>query len=165
LAHAAPVKAARIKNPRVSYRASLTDRHGLFQRDNQSDISKDNAMTESSKTKIFRIRGTAAEPYTVNVTRIGDALRIKCDCPAGVYMDPCEHWKSLFTGEEQDYIDLDENDILEVQGWLDESDLDEALQNLLYFEGHEKNMHENLARQKRALRGRVIDILISEPQL
>jgi hypothetical protein len=26
-------------------------------------------------------------------------------------------------------------------------------------------MHENLARQKRALRGRVIDILISEPQL
>jgi hypothetical protein len=71
----------------------------------------------------------------------------------------------LFTGEEQDYIDLAEDDILEVQSWLDESDLDEALQNLLYFEGHEKNMHENLARQKRALRGRVIDILISEPQV
>ena len=80
-------------------------------------------------------------------------------------MDPCEHWKSLFTGEEQDYIGLDDNDILEVQSWLDESDLDEALQNLLYFEGHEKNMHENLARQKRALRGRVIDILISDPQV
>jgi hypothetical protein len=122
-------------------------------------------MTESSKIKIFRIRGTAAEPYTVKVSRIGDALRIKCDCPAGAYMDPCEHWKSLFTGEEQDYIDLAEDDILEVQSWLDESDLDEALQNLLYFEGHEKNMHENLARQKRALRGRVIDILISEPQV
>jgi len=85
--------------------------------------------------------------------------------PRGCPLDPCVHWKSLFTGEDQNYLDITDEEILEIQDWLDDSDLDEALQNLLYFEGHEKNMHENLARQKRALRGRVIDILISEPQL
>lgn len=121
-------------------------------------------MSEMSKTKTYRVEGAAGASYTVKISRIGNALRVKCDCPAGAYMDPCEHWKSLFTGEDQNYVDLSDEDILEIQGWLDESDLDEALQNLLYFESHEKNMHENLARQKRALRGRVIDVLISEPQ-
>tara|TARA_A100001011_G_scaffold333176_1_gene360776 strand:- start:508 stop:876 length:369 start_codon:yes stop_codon:yes gene_type:complete len=122
-------------------------------------------MSEINKVKVFRVQGTGPTPVTVKISRIGKALRIKCDCPAGAYMDPCEHWKSLFTGEDQNYLDITDDEILEIQDWLDDSDLDEALQNLLYFEGHEKNMHENLARQKRALRGRVIDILISDPQL
>ena len=59
----------------------------------------------------------------------------------------CEHWMSIFTGEDQEYLDLTNDDISELQTWLDESDLDEALQNL-HFEGHERNMLENLARQK-----------------
>ena len=76
----------------------------------------------------------------------------------------CENCISIFTGEDQEYLDLTNDDISELQTWLDESDLDEALQNLLYFEGHERNMLENLARQKKALRGRVMDILLSDPQ-
>ena len=72
---------------------------------------------------------------------------------------------SSCTGEEQECLDLTDEDIIELQSWLDESDLDEALQNLLYCEGQERNMLDNLARQKKALRGRVMDILLSDPQL
>ncbi len=122
-------------------------------------------MSGVNKEKVFRVKGTSVEPYTVKFFRNENALRIKCNCPAGEYMDPCEHWKSIFTGEDQEYLDISDDEILDLQSWLDDSDLDEALQNLLYFEGHEKSMLENLAQQKRALRGRVMDILLSEPQV
>ena len=121
-------------------------------------------MSSEIKQKTFRVKGTSLQPYTCKFVRDGTSLRIKCDCPVGMYGEPCEHWMSIFTGEEQEYLDLTDDDITELQSWLDESDLDEALQNLLYFEGHERSMLENLTRQKKALRGRVMDILLSDPQ-
>ena len=121
-------------------------------------------MGNEIKEKTFRVKGTSLQPYTCKFVRDGNSLRIRCDCPVGMYGEPCEHWMSIFTGEEQEYLDLTDEDILELQSWLDESDLDEALQNLLYFEGHERNMLDNLARQKKALRGRVMDIMLSDSQ-
>ena len=105
------------------------------------------------KEKTFRVKGTSLQPYTCKFVRDGNSLRIRCDCPVGMYGEPCEHWMSIFTGEEQEYLDLTDEDILELQSWLDESDLDEALQNLLYFEGHEETCWTTLLDRKKHCAG------------
>ena len=63
-------------------------------------------MGNEIKEKTFRVKGTSLQPYTCKFVRDGNSLRIRCDCPVGMYGEPCEHWMSIFTGEEQEYLDL-----------------------------------------------------------
>lgn len=75
----------------------------------------------------FRVCGSSAEPYEVTLVYDKKQIIALCNCPAGEKFVACKHWKYVFTGEEQDYLNsLSDNQIAEIQGWLNGSELEQA---------------------------------------
>ena len=67
----------------------------------------------------FLVKGSQPEPYKVSLVHDRGEIVASCTCAS---LDACKHWKSVFTGEQQDYQgSLSDEQITEIQGWLESS--------------------------------------------
>ena len=73
----------------------------------------------------YQVQGSASEPYSITISLDGTNLTCLCDCQAGMQGKHCKHWMSVFEGKKQDYIDLNDAQIDEIQSWLSGSELEQ----------------------------------------
>ena len=71
----------------------------------------------------YQVQGNAKDPYNITMSINNSKIKYRCDCPAGTYGKRCKHWMSIFSGKEQKYINLNEQQIEEIQSWLPGNDL------------------------------------------
>ena len=77
----------------------------------------------------YRVQGSNPDPYNITISKDGDQLVCICECTAAENGRPCKHWMKVFTGDSQEYIDLSEDNIIEIRKWLKGSDLEYAWNN------------------------------------
>ena len=88
----------------------------------------------------YQVQGSSPEPYNITIKLDGINLSFDCDCPAGTYGSHCKHWMGVFEGKKQEYINLNENQIEEIQSWLSGSDLEEIWNRLNVLKEKEKKI-------------------------
>ena len=101
--------------------------------------------------KTYKIQGSASEPYSITISKIDNKMRCVCNCPAGTKKKHCKHWMSLFDGTKQDYIDLTDSEIEEIQSWIKGSDLEDAWNSFNEFKKKEIEFKEKLSELKKQI--------------
>ncbi|EIQ01600.1 hypothetical protein OpiT1DRAFT_00172 [Opitutaceae bacterium TAV1] len=94
---------------------------------------------------IFRVRGSASEPYTVRIVRrSGNNLSAYCDCPAGKKGSHCKHRIRLLDGSSENATTENPSNWNTLAQWVAGSDIQEALVAL-------KDAEKELAEAKRCV--------------
>ena len=88
----------------------------------------------------FQVQGSASEPYKTTISINNYNITCLCDCKAGINGSHCKHWMGVFEGTKQDYINIGDEQLREIQSWLPGSDLEEAWNELLKIKDIEKSL-------------------------
>ena len=75
----------------------------------------------------FQVQGSAADPYEIEIERVGDNLRASCTCPAGNMGQYCKHRFNLFKGSTSDVVGGDVESISTLPDLVKGTDVERAM--------------------------------------
>ena len=76
---------------------------------------------------IFKVKGSAAEPYELTFIKDGDSLTALCTCPAGEFSNVCKHRTNILDGKTGGITSGNESDVPTIVEWLAGTDVEAAL--------------------------------------
>jgi len=79
---------------------------------------------------VFRVQGSADEPYKVTFVRNGSNVNAYCTCPAGENGQCCKHRFAIMAGDSTAVVSANGDQASIVHSWLPGSDLEESLMEL-----------------------------------
>ncbi|MGQ0564532.1 MAG: hypothetical protein ACT4OK_05610 [Gemmobacter sp.] len=100
---------------------------------------------------VFHIQGSAPEPYTVVIEKVGDRLTALCDCQAGAMGQACKHRFSLFEGSSKNVIGGDISKVSEVPAMVAGTEVSEAIALLRFAEKEEEAAKKRVQAAKKAI--------------
>lgn len=77
---------------------------------------------------VFKVQGSASEPYEVSFSRNGNNLTAHCGCRAGSVGQYCKHRLAILQGKNPGIVSGNESEIETVRSWLPGSDVAQALE-------------------------------------
>jgi hypothetical protein len=83
------------------------------------------------KEFVFYVQGSAKEPYKVIFRKTDDNLSAYCTCPAGDNGQYCKHRFNILGGFTDGIVSGNEHGVGEVASWLDGTDVETALNNVM----------------------------------
>ena len=98
------------------------------------------------ETIIFKVQGSAQEPYTTIFKRAGMNLTAHCSCPAGEVGQYCKHRLNILNGYIDGIVSSNAPEVQTVMLWLKGTDVEQALKQV-----HEAE--EKLEEAKKQLNG------------
>lgn len=104
---------------------------------------------------VFRVQGSAAEPYVVQFKKDGSNLIAKCDCPAGVIGQSCKHRLRILDGSNEGIISGNADEIERIVAWLKGSDVETTIRQLRDAEERQEVAKKEVAMLKKKL-GKVL---------
>lgn len=108
------------------------------------------------KKVTFAVKGSQPEPYEVSLVYDRGEIAVSCTCAA---RDACKHWKSVFTGESQNYLgSLSDQQIDEIQGWLEGTKLEQAWQGI-----RDAKLKEDIAKKELSAARKRFSEVAAEP--
>lgn len=79
---------------------------------------------------MFRVQGSAPDPYTIDITVSGDNMTAICTCPAGGFGKVCKHRVGLLYGEVSELVSGNESDVTALRDVLEGTDVQVRLSRL-----------------------------------
>lgn len=98
---------------------------------------------------VFKIQGSEPEPYTVQVSKSGDNLRLHCDCAAGSKGVHCKHRYRLVVGETEGIVSDNAHEVQTVQVWYVGSDVEREVSRLLQLEAKLEEVKKEIAQARK----------------
>ncbi len=109
------------------------------------------------ETIIFKVQGSAPEPYTTLFKRSGTKLTANCSCPAGENGQYCKHRLNILNGISDGIVSGNESDVRTVTLWLKGTDVEQVLKQVSEaedkFEEAKKQLYARKKKLARALLG------------
>lgn len=99
-----------------------------------------------SSIAVYKIRGSATEPYVVTVTKAGNELRVSCTCAAGEKGQACKHRLGLLVGQPEDVV---EGDPQAISGWLEGTSLHAAMLAVAELEAQAEEIKKKINAAKK----------------
>lgn len=99
----------------------------------------------------FLVQGSSSDPYEVTFLRDGRNLTALCTCAAGSYGQHCKHRIGLLTGQTKGLVSDNRDDVTTLLGWVDGTDVAEALTELAEAEAEAKAANAKLKAAKKKL--------------
>lgn len=97
---------------------------------------------------VFKIKGSAPDPYVVTIERDGEKLNASCTCPAGEMGQHCKHRDGLLHGAVDGLI---QGDIAAIAGWLQGSNLEPIYREIGVLENEQDRIKKEISAKKRQL--------------
>jgi hypothetical protein len=88
---------------------------------------------------IFKVQGSASEPYTTSFYQTESKIVAQCSCPAGKMGQLCKHRLCILQGDTKGIVSSNSSDIQDVLSWIRGTDVEDALRQ---FQEAEKNFAE-----------------------
>jgi hypothetical protein len=82
------------------------------------------------ETIIFKVQGSAPEPYTTTFKRSGNNLTAHCSCPAGEIGQYCKHRLNILNGIIDSIVSGNVPEVQTVMTWLKGTDVEQALKQV-----------------------------------
>ena len=79
---------------------------------------------------IFKVKGSAPEPYKVTFTKNKNNINAFCTCPAGENGQYCKHRFAIMAGDSKAVVSSNKEQVMVIKSWLPGLDLEEALMEL-----------------------------------
>ncbi|HSV73468.1 MAG TPA: SWIM zinc finger family protein [Chthonomonadales bacterium] len=105
---------------------------------------------------IFKVQGSAEDPYIVEFCRDGGLLGAHCTCPAGENGQACKHRIRILKGNAEGTVDCNQADVAIVGQWFSGSKIATALTAIENEEVVLEKTKKNLASLKKEL-GRLFE--------
>ena len=99
----------------------------------------------------FQVKGSAAEPYEIEIERVDDNLRASCTCPAGENGQYCKHRFSLFNGSASGVVGGDLESISALPNLVSGTDVEYAMIELTGAERELAIMKKQVSAAKKAV--------------
>lgn len=100
---------------------------------------------------VFRVKGSAREPYELIFIKDGDSLTAICSCPAGQHSNFCKHRLGILDGKTNGITSDNADKVPTVVGWLEGTDVESALLELREIEKDADAPKSKLAAAKKKL--------------
>lgn len=101
---------------------------------------------------VFKVQGSATEPYNVVFVRRGPGnLSAHCTCPAGEKGQYCKHRFNILAGLSEGIVSNNLDAVGVVASWLPGSDVEAALQKVHALEAEEERIKKALSAAKKEL--------------
>lgn len=98
--------------------------------------------------QVFKIQGSADQPYVVAIEKSGDALHATCSCPAGQVGQYCKHRVALLHGVVDGIVD---GDINAIAGWLTGTRLEGLFHEIAALEDQQEALKKKISSVKKQL--------------
>ena len=76
------------------------------------------------ETIVFKVQGSAPEPYTTLFNHSGGKLTANCSCPAGKVGQNCKHRLNILNGIIDGIVSGNESEVQTIMLWLKGSDVE-----------------------------------------
>lgn len=103
---------------------------------------------------MFVVQGSEAEPYRVTLEKSGRNLNAYCTCAAGSNGQYCKHRFRILSGNPEGIINPNMDELRLAVDWLNGTDVETALKNLVLAEDYFEAAKKDLAKAKKYLRKR-----------
>jgi uncharacterized Zn finger protein len=103
------------------------------------------------ETLVFKVQGSAPDPYTTTFKHDGTNLTAHCTCPAGEVGQYCKHRLSILQGITKGIESRNEADVRTVVSWLPGTDVERALQQVQMAEKKLEDAKKELSGFKKKL--------------
>jgi len=100
---------------------------------------------------IFRVQGSAEEPYSVEFRKDETKLRAYCSCPAGEVGQVCKHRIRILQGDSEGVVGTNQEEIKKVVLWLAGSDVEAAMHDLAEAETRFEQAKKDVSGLKKKL--------------
>lgn len=100
---------------------------------------------------IFKVKGSATEPYEVIFVKDGDSLTALCNCPAGSHGNSCKHRINILDGKKSGISSDNSDRVSLVVDWLAGTDVEKALAEVRAIEKDKDSDKNELSAAKRRL--------------
>lgn len=97
---------------------------------------------------IFKVKGSAQEPYKVTFTKNKNNINAFCTCPAGESGQYCKHRFAIIAGDNKAVVSSNKEQVMVIKSWLPGSDLEEALIELAEAEHEHDKAKKRLSAAK-----------------
>ncbi|HNO76406.1 MAG TPA: SWIM zinc finger family protein [Nitrosomonas mobilis] len=98
---------------------------------------------------IFKVKGSARDPYKVTFTKNKNNINAFCTCPAGENGQYCKHRFAIMAGDSKAVVSSNKEQIMVIKSWLPGSDLEEALMELAVAEHEHDKAKKRLSAAKK----------------
>jgi uncharacterized Zn finger protein len=99
----------------------------------------------------FHVKGSAAEPYVIEIFKKGRNLSATCTCPAGRFRSICKHRLAIMTGDATAVVSGNAADVAAVVQAIDGTDVHAAMTALTQAEKHMAEAKSQVDKAKKAL--------------
>jgi hypothetical protein len=82
------------------------------------------------ETLIFKVKGSAPEPYAISFKRSGTKLTAHCSCPAGEVGQYCKHRINILNGVIDGIVSGNESEVQTVMQWLKGTDVEQIIKQV-----------------------------------
>ena len=100
---------------------------------------------------VFKVQGSAPEPYNVSFAKNENNMTAHCTCPAGNVGQYCKHRLAILRGENPGVVSGNESEINTVLAWLKNTDVEQALADYDEAERRVQDANAKLAKSKKRL--------------
>jgi hypothetical protein len=100
---------------------------------------------------VFKVQGSAIEPYEVSFSKNEENVTAHCTCPAGSVGQYCKHRLSILQGNNPGVVSGNENEISTVRSWVMGTDVGKALAEVSENERIFEDAKAKLAKSKKRL--------------
>lgn len=99
----------------------------------------------------FLVTGSTPEPYKVVFEKKDNSIRALCNCQASVNGKHCKHRISILKGESKDIVSDNLAQVNTIAKWLNNTDLEQALEIFNKAESNAEKAKKQLAKAKKDL--------------
>ena len=103
------------------------------------------------QTLIFKVQGSAAEPYRVTIDLDGDNLTAHCTCPAGAVGQYCKHRFGILAGKTDNVVSANTADVATAASWLPGTDVQAAMDALEDADAQKTYWTKQVSARKKAV--------------
>jgi len=107
-------------------------------------------------TRQFLVQGSQSLPYQVIFKKTGKNLNASCGCRAGIMGQLCKHRLSILNGDNSAVVSDNVDQVEEVALWLMESNVAEAISEIISLETEKKLIEERLKKTKKLVANALI---------
>lgn len=100
---------------------------------------------------IFRVQGSASDPYEVTFDKSDNTLTARCTCPAGEVGQYCKHRLRILRGDSTGIVSPNQKDVGVVKSWLSGTELESALNEFDSAEKEQEKAKKRLDLAKKKL--------------
>jgi len=108
-------------------------------------------MAEKTEEIIFRVQGSAPEPYVVVFKKAGNSLMASCTCAAGEMGQICKHRIGILEGSAEGIVSANQAAVKRIGELLGGTSLEAALSEVRKAEDHLQTAKKELTIAKKKL--------------